>query len=499
MRAREIGCRTLEHCGEIVTITPRSGRRGAFSDREINLSLVLRTFFSTLLFNSLALVTGCGDSARTLGPPANATPETVEVALDVTLQHITGFGASTAWTAPDLSDELSDELFSVDKGIGLSLVRLRIEPTGDTAELETARKAVARGARVWASPWTPPGTWKTNDSDRNGGSLLPEHYGSWADRLAAFAETMQQRGLPLAILSAQNEPNWSAEWETCRWTPEELLAFIRDHLGPALAARGLTTPILAPETIDWGSVQAYADALLGDAEAREFIGAIATHGYGGAPFRYLEPAAHDKEFWVTELDDGSDGVDASMTSGLRVAGLIHEHLTVAGVSAWHYWWIAPRGDLPVTTNGALLDERGLTRRAHVLGNFSKFVRPGFFRVEATAQPQRGVRVTAFRNPESTRIVMVLSNHLFEEREQRISLADVNALTPFVTTDDAPLAEGAPLVPSDGAFSVTLPRLSVTTLVGDVGEAPDGAGGASGGEGGNAGAAVAGNTGEAGRR
>lgn len=461
--------------------------------------LAFRALASSLLWVSFAAVTGCGDSARALRPPPSETPEPVKVALDVTLQHVTGFGASTAWTAPNLSDELSDELFSAERGIGLSLVRLRIDPSGDTGEVETARKAVARGARVWASPWSPPGMWKTNKSDRNGGSLLVEHYAAWADRLAAFAETMAERGLPLAMLSAQNEPNWTAEWETCRWTPRELVAFIRDYLGPALAARGVSTPIVAPETIDWGSVQSYADAVLADAEARGFIGAIATHGYGGAPFPYVTPAAHDKEFWVTELDDGSQGVDRTMTSGLRVADLIHEHLTVAGVNAWHYWWIAPRGDLPVTTNDALLDDQGLTRRAHVLGNWSKFVRPGFFRVEATAEPQRGVRMTAFRNPDGTQAVIVLINHLFEEREQRISLSAVNELTPFVTTDDAPLAEGAPLFPADGGFSVRLPALSVTTLVGGVGDiTPDGTGGApSGDEGGDAGAAVAGNAGKAG--
>ncbi len=455
---------------------------------------------SALLLCSLS-VAGCGDSARERLPPGAGEPETARVDLGVTHQRISGFGASTAWTAPNLSDELSDELFSAELGIGLSLVRLRIEPDGDSAEVETAKKAVARGARVWASPWTPPGTWKTNQSDVNGGSLLPEHYDDWADRLAAFAETMEQRGLPLAILSAQNEPNWTASWETCVWTPSEFLSFIRDHLGPALAARGLSTPVLAPETIDWGSVQEYADVLLGDPDARALLGAVATHGYGGAPFPYRTPAEHDKEFWVTELDDGSEGVDRSMTSGLRVAGLIHEHLTVAGVSAWHYWWIAPRGDLPVTTNAALLDQEGLTRRAHVLGNWSKFVRPGFYRVEATVQPQRGVRVTAFRDAESRKLVIVASNHLFSEKEQTFAVAggDVSELARYVTSDDAGLAEAEPLALAGGAFTATLPALSVTTFVGDVTSTDqDGSGGAPGAEDGSGGVSAAGNTGEAGQ-
>jgi glucuronoarabinoxylan endo-1,4-beta-xylanase len=466
------------------------------------LKLLFRAIHPSVLLLFTCSAAGCGDSARARLPAPEEEPKSAEIDLGVTLQRISGFGASTAWTAPNLSDELSDELFSAELGIGLSLVRLRIEPSGDTAEVETARKAVERGARVWASPWTPPGMWKTNNSDTNGGSLLSEYYDDWADRLAGFAETMEQRGLPLAMLSAQNEPNWTAQWETCRWTPSEFLTFIRDHLGPALATRGLTTPVLAPETIDWGSVQDYADQLLGDPAAREMVGAIATHGYGGSPFPYPDLATHDKEFWVTELDDGSDGVDRTMISGLRVAGLIHDHLTIAGVSAWHYWWIAPRGDLPITTNAALIDDQGLTRRAHVLGNWSKFVRPGFFRVEATAQPQRGVRVTAFRDPSSEKLVIVASNHLFDDKEQTFTFSGggVSELARFVTTDDAPLAESEPIGVSDGVFTAVLPALSVTTLVGEVSKnGPEGTGGASGSEGGGAGVnAVAGNAGEAGR-
>jgi glucuronoarabinoxylan endo-1,4-beta-xylanase len=455
-----------------------------------------RLVFFACSFVSFSLF-GCSDSARNRPALPEEEPETVSVALGETHQHISGFGASTAWTAPNLSDELSDQLFSVDTGIGLSLVRLRIHPSGDTGEVGTAEKAVARGARVWASPWTPPGMWKTNNSDTNGGSLLPEHYQDWADRLAAFAKTMSDRGLPLAMLSAQNEPNWTAEWETCRWMESELVTFIRDYLGPALVAHGVETPILAPETIGWTSIAAYANALLADPEARKFVGAVATHGYGGAAFAYPEPAAHDKEFWVTELDDGSEGADRTMSSGLRVAGLIHEHLTVASVSAWHYWWISPRSDLPITTNGALLDDQGLTRRAYVLGNWSKFVRPGFVRVSATPQPQRGVRVTAFRDASASRVVIVAVNHHFEDKEQSFSVdtAGFETFSRVVTSDADALLEVEPVSAVDGSFAVTLPALTVTTFVADAadGAPADGVGGTSG-EGGASSTAGAGGPG-----
>ena len=125
---------------------------------------------------------------------------------------------------------------------------MRITPGGTTDELATAQIAMAHGVSVWAAPWSPPAEWKTNGSTINGGSLVPEDAQAWADRLAAFVKQMAADGVPLWALSAQNEPGFKASWETCVYSPADLVAFIRDNLGPAWAAQGLDTPILAPET-----------------------------------------------------------------------------------------------------------------------------------------------------------------------------------------------------------------------------------------------------------
>ena len=85
----------------------------------------------------------------------------------------------------------------------------------------------------------------------NGGSLLDEHRQDWADRLAAFATSMAGQGVPLIAISAQNEPNYTATWDTCRYTPAQMVTFIRDFLGPALAAAGQNVPVMAPETQGW--------------------------------------------------------------------------------------------------------------------------------------------------------------------------------------------------------------------------------------------------------
>ena len=55
------------------------------------------------------------------------------------------------------------------------------------------------------------------------------------------------------------------------------------------------------------------------------------------------------------------------------------------------------------TNGVL------ATRAWVLGNWSRFVRPGFVRVSVTAAPQNNIYLTAFTKADDGRVVVVAVN------------------------------------------------------------------------------------------
>ena len=410
------------------------------------------------------MATACVQSA----PPKTTTPpQPVQVALENQHQVIAGFGASSAWTAPSLTDAEADQFFSPATGIGLSLLRLRIAPDG-TTELATAQSAAARGVSVWAAPWSPPAEWKDNNSTSNGGSLIVADAQAWANRLAGFAANMAAAGVPLVALSAQNEPNFhTPTWDTCVFTPPQLVAFIRDNLGPALAAQGLTTPILAPETKDWTTFESFADPILDDAQAAAYVSILAAHAYGGFPFVYQRAQAAGKQVWETEVyDQTTKGSDPGIDSGLAVAQLIHDHLVYGEVNAWHYWWLKPRTS---SENGALAGGDGqLTRRAYVVGNWSRFVRPGFVRVDATPSPQYFVYVSAFADPASGRMVIVAINSGTADAEQVFSIpgSGLGAVTPWITSADFALAPTDPVPIADAEFTFVLPKRSVTTFVGD---------------------------------
>jgi len=411
------------------------------------------------------LATGCFSSGdrpdRTPPPP----PEPVLVDLTQHEQRIDGFGASSAWTANNISDAEADLLFSptAANGIALSLLRIQIKPEGITQEMGTARKAIARGAAVWAAPWSPPGEWKTKGTTTDGGFLRPEYRQDWADRLAAFAQTMSTEAVPLVALSVQNEPGFVEKWDTCEWDPSGLVEFVRDYLGPALDARGLSTPIMAPETQNWGLFDSYASAFAADAGAMQYLGFFAAHNYGGSPHTVDAVQATGKPVWQTEVSD-STPLDVGMDSALKYGEMIHRNLVAGRVSAWHYWWLRPTTD--ESTNSALLAAGQLTRRAYVLGNWSRFVRPGALRVAAAETPQAYVFVTAFIDPASRQLAVVVINKAAYQVEQSFTIAGgaVDEVTPWLTSAGTALQSQPAVLVIDGGFTVKLPARSVTTFV-----------------------------------
>jgi O-glycosyl hydrolase len=129
----------------------------------------------------------------------------INVDLASELQIVSGFGGINVpgWIA-DLTPEQVETAFGRGPGqLGLSLLRVRIsfDSSQWDRELPTAQRAYALGARVFATPWTPPAEMKSND-DTVSGELLRESYGAYADHLLAFRDSRAENGVPLTALSA---------------------------------------------------------------------------------------------------------------------------------------------------------------------------------------------------------------------------------------------------------------------------------------------------------
>ena len=376
-------------------------------------------------------------------------------------QRIDGFGASDRKN-PLLTDAEADLFFSASQGIGLSILRASVDPNGTylNGYYANASKAAARGAVVWAAPWSPPAAWKDNGSLTNGGHLLPAYYDAWASQLANFASLLQQNaGVPLYGISVQNEPDYAAGYASAIYSPQQMVDFIK-VLGPKLAALSPRPRLITPDLASWGVLWTYSDAIMSDPLAASYTDVLATHQYfAPAPSPHAIPPG--KTLWQTEMSS-FDSPATDIVNGITVAKWIHGALADASASAWHYWWlIGQNGD----NEGLLNIGDEPTKRLYTLGNFSKFIRPGFVRVGTTGGPS-GVYVSAYQDPATNTVVIVAINDSGSSAPLGVELNGVTAasVTPWVTSATEGLAPHAPVAVSDGRFTMTLAAASVTTFV-----------------------------------
>jgi glucuronoarabinoxylan endo-1,4-beta-xylanase len=403
-------------------------------------------------------------------------------------QEIDGFGGSCADFHRAFSPEVADFFFTT-SGIGLSLLRAQVVPSAaDCAsffvpnggscvtvpsgatilqgELAIAQQAVARGVTVWSTPWSPPASMKSNGSFINGGSLLRADYSAWAASLAGYVKMMNSNGVPIYALSVQNEPDITINYGSATYTPQQIHDFV-PYLYSALKSAGAgSTKIMIAEGSQW--YFNLASVAMNDSTVAGDVGILAAHGYGIA--RTLTVRNYGKHVWQTEDSSTSLTYDGSMKDGLYWASKIHRYLAVANVNAWHAWFLSDGPDYGGGTDNAALTDIDLNypKRAYVIGQWSKFVRPGWYRI-GVGYSFGPLGITAFKDSDSRSFAIVAVNLGMTGVRQTFSLEgfSTNSVTPWVTSASLSLAAQPPISVSGTNFTYTLPPSSVTTFSGNV--------------------------------
>ena len=94
--------------------------------------------------------------------------------------------------------------------------------------LPAVKAAKAKGAIVFATPWSPPGEMKTNGSASGGlesgveGKLKTDCYSKLFPWMNGFLLYMAQNNAPVDIVSIQNEPDWWVDYSGCLYSPQEM-------------------------------------------------------------------------------------------------------------------------------------------------------------------------------------------------------------------------------------------------------------------------------------
>jgi len=248
-----------------------------------------------------------------LDPDANVSYPT-SIVIDTTnpKQTVVGFGSSftesTAYVLSQLSPEKRAEVLAASfskEGAGFSLTRTHIascdfslsnytyaeDPESNLEDFTIAadepdlipliKDAMAEdGAdfKIIASPWTAP-IWMKDNHEWNAGSLLTEHYSTFARYTVKYLEAYNEIGIPIWGITPENEPLGNGgQWESLHFTSDQMAAYIGKDLGPKLKEADLDTRIFIFDQNRDNAVD-YIAPILADPIARPFIDGIALHWY----------------------------------------------------------------------------------------------------------------------------------------------------------------------------------------------------------------------------
>ena len=393
------------------------------------------------------------------GAPITAAA-TVIVDPAASRQTIRGFGGMnhTVWIS-DLTAAQRDTAFGNGTGqLGFTVLRIPVHEDRNnwSREVATARRAVELGATVIASPWNPPASMVetfVRGSQTDARRLRYDSYAAYAQHLNDFVVFMRNNGVNLYAISVQNEPDYAHDWTW--WTPTEMVRFLRENAG------SISTRVIAPESFQY--VKSFSDPILNDAQALANMDILGAHLYGtqfqNFPYPLFTQRGGGKELWMTEVyyPNSSDSADL-WPQALDVGEHIHRAL-VDGQFQAYVWWYIRRGYGPMREDGQI------SKRGANMAHFSKFVRPGHVRIDATPSSQSSLYTSAYRGPNG-QVVIVAVNKGTSAVSQPFTLTN-NASTRvswWLTDASRNLAPQTALTMTNGTFTAQLPARSVTTFV-----------------------------------
>ncbi|WP_051762924.1 cellulose binding domain-containing protein [Microbispora rosea] len=423
---------------------PVSGERRLLSRRS-----VLTTMGALPVITAATSVLGATEAAAataTINPSAQR-------------QTIRGFGgmAHAAWIG-DLTAAQRETAFGTGEGrLGFSILRI---PVGESQadfgrDLATAKRAAEIGVTVFASPWNPPASM-IETFNRNGQTnakrLRYDQYAAYAQHLNSFSTYMRNNGVNLYAISVQNEPDYAHDWTW--WTSTEMVKFLRENAG------SINTRVIAPESFQY--VKSMSDPILNDSTALANVDIIGAHLYGTSysnfPYPLFKQKGAGKDLWMTEVyyPNSTDSAD-TWPQALDVGEHMHRAMVEAEFQAYVWWYIR-------RSYGPMREDGQLSKRGAIMAQFARFVRPGYVRIDATANPASNVYVSAYRNGDTVVIVAINKGTSGVSQQFTVANAGSASVSSWLTDGSRNVAPQAATTMSNGSLTVTLPARSMTTFV-----------------------------------
>ena len=412
---------------------------------------------------------------------ANASAATTDVNVSdaKTYQTMDGFGGSFTDSAAylinqvldtDVKDDLMTKLFSHEDGIGISVVRNPMGasdfartvysynelPAGETDHnqerfsiahdlddvipLSKQALAINPNVKFMASPWSAP-NWMKTTGNMIAGQLKEDCYPAFAKYFVKYIQAFADNGLPMYAITPQNEPLFEPKhYPSMLMYAHEQADFIKNHLKPEFKANNINTKILCYDH-NWDR----PDFPLHVIDEADCDG-VAWHWYGGKPVAQTQVLAAypDKEVHFTEGSGGEwiPEFEPAFSNLLRTGINILNNNSKSFV-LWNMALDEENG--PTVPGFGRSTCRGIvkvdqqtkeltyTLDYYGLAHFSKFIKPGAVRIDATTA--NDMMATSFKNTDGT-IATVLFNDSETDQNVRLTVGNAEVVHVFVPSKAA---------------------------------------------------------------
>ena len=294
-----------------------------------------------------------------------------------------------------------------------------------------------------------------------------------ANEMVAWVKALGPKLKAAGVKLMAPEPSeWIHLWSNTSATGSTIASHPNssDPLGCGCFGNDPTTTGCASKCTTGGGYD-YGHWLAKDATAWAAVDIVATHEYDSQKAMAwpsdVDGGKRSKEVWETEVSGvmywPEQGFSSDINNGIAVAGWVHSALVVGEASAWLYWWYQPSGN----DNEGLVASGSstLTKRAYTIGNYSKFVRPGYVMVDVTGNSNTNVLLSAFTGTDGTVVVAVNKGTSAVTMPITIAGGTVpTSCTPNVTSSSDNLKAGTAVTVTGGTLTASLGATSVTTFV-----------------------------------
>lgn len=306
------------------------------------------------------------------------------------------------------------------------------------------------GFKILSSPWTAP-IWMKDNNDWRGGKLLPQYYDTWALFFSKYIEAYKNEGIDIWGVTVENEPlGNNNNWESMHYSADEMVDFVKNHLGPKLEADAPQVKILGYDQNRGEELKEWADVMYKDEASSKYFDGMAVHWYAStvdwfgeslsythakAPDKYIvqSEACVDAEvphwkdddwYWSKEATDwGWDWAPEEQKHhhpkyvpvyryARDIIGCLNNWVdgwidwnmvldTQGGPNWFKNWCLAPVIVDPKK------DEVYFTPMFYTLAHFSKYIRPGAVRIGFQNNDDE-LMLTAAQNPDGSIAVVILN-------------------------------------------------------------------------------------------